>query len=320
MTTEAAVSRPSSAAVAPAAGSDEQKALRRSLGQFPTGVTVITLESDGQRAGMTANSFSSVSLEPPLILWSIRKASGRAALFTQTEKFAVSVLAAEQIDVARNFASSAADPFELSAWHTGRSGVPLIDGAVAHFECQLESVVDAGDHHIILGRVIHHQAFDGTPLLFAQGQFALPAQPKSELDAVAGKNGAQMTAPRSAVRLLRKAYSSVSGGFAEQRTELGLDPVSSRVLAVLDEKKAALEGIAREACADLTAVADSLAELSAKGLVTALDGSLYGLTAQGLAKRQQVAARVNAYAERRFASFTPEEIETLERLLAKIDS
>ena len=321
MTTEAGVApTPTSrmAADGQALAAEAQKALRRSLGQFPTGVTVVTVGTEGNRAGMTANSFSSVSLDPPLILWSIRRASARAVLFTEAQQFAISVLASDQVDVAMQFASSSADPFALSRWSPGQNGVALIDGAVAHFECELEAVLDGGDHHIIVGRVTHHAAHAGTPLLFAQGQFALPVQRKDELESMAGAERGMAAAPRSTIRLLRKAYSNVSGGFAEQRAALGLDPVSGRILAILEEKSASPEELAREACADLTTVTDALNDLTGKELVTQRDASRYALSQQGLQKRQQVTEQLNEYAERRFADFSKDEIDALERLLAKI--
>lgn len=323
MTTEAGVATTPPSATATdsqAQAADAQKALRRSLGQFPTGVTVVTVGTEGNRVGMTANSFSSVSLDPPLILWSIRRASARAALFTEAQHFAVSVLAADQIEVALQFASSSADPFALAAWTPGQNGVALVDGAVAHFECQLEAVLDGGDHHIIVGRVTDHAAYPGTPLLFAQGQFALPVQRKDELESMATAEQGLAAAPRSTVRLLRKAYSNVSSGFAEQRAALGLDPVSGRILAVLDETSASMEQLAREACADLIAVKDALNDLTSKGLVTRLDAALYELGPAGREKRRQVTEQLHYYAERRFADFSKEEIEALERLLAKIGS
>lgn len=307
-----------SAEQAALAAADAQKALRRCLGQFPTGVTVVTANVDGQKIGMTANSFSSVSLDPPLILWSIRRASARASLFTGTQSFAINVLSAQQTDIARNFASSAGDPFAASAWHEGNNGAPLIAAAVAHLECSLEAVFDGGDHHIIIGRVTQHACAEGAPLLFVQGQFALSQPYTSVIEALNTAKPSADALPHALMRLLRKAYSSVSDGFDQHRRALGLSPLNARLLAALEEGPASVDQLASSIFTDAETVKDVLHELFVQNLIEADAQQFYSLSRKGLQTRSDVAARVAEYSKEHFADFCEQELATLERLLNKI--
>jgi flavin reductase (DIM6/NTAB) family NADH-FMN oxidoreductase RutF len=147
-------------------------ALRRALGRFATGVTVITtLGPDGAPLGFTANSFNSVSLDPPLILWSLSRSSQRLGAYRGASHYAVNILTAEQEGLARQFASSAEDRFEGVAWHPGHGGAPVLDGALAVFECAHEAVYPAGDHELFIGRVIHARERPGRPLTYFGGGF-----------------------------------------------------------------------------------------------------------------------------------------------------
>lgn len=151
---------------------------RRALGQFATGVAVVTIRADGKPQGMTINSFSSLSLEPALVLWSIRRASRAAPAFTRATHFGINVLSARQTELARRFATAqSTDPFDRVAWSAAASGVPRLADAIAWFDCSLTSVLDGGDHHLLVGQVHDYGHSDGPPLVFAQGQYAttLPA-------------------------------------------------------------------------------------------------------------------------------------------------
>lgn len=120
--------------------------------------------------GMTANSFASVSLDPPLVLWSPAKSSWRHDQFVNATDFAVHILGVEQIELAQAFAK---DPhaFDSCTWETSKNGVPVIQGCLSNFECRTEAVHDAGDHSIIVGRVLLASHRDGTGLMFKQGKF-----------------------------------------------------------------------------------------------------------------------------------------------------
>ncbi len=146
---------------------------RAALGMFATGVTIVTTRTpSGELVGLTVNSFNSVSLEPPLVLWSLSQRSMSAPFFQGASHYAVNVLAAGQRELALRFAAPVGDRWSGLEWRAGATGVPLIDGAVAHFECFNQSRHDAGDHIIFIGRVEHcgHRA-GAAPLLFHGGRF-----------------------------------------------------------------------------------------------------------------------------------------------------
>ncbi len=147
--------------------------LRAALGQFATGVTIITAAPpEGPMVGLTANSFNSVSLTPPLVLWSISAHSTSLEGFLQSGHYAINVLAADQRNLAERFARKGLDRFDGVTWRPGLSGAPVIDGAVAVFECSHRQQHREGDHLILIGQVEHCQRRVGaTPLVFHGGRF-----------------------------------------------------------------------------------------------------------------------------------------------------
>ena len=150
--------------------------LRQALGRFATGVTVITTRTpSGKYEGLTANSFAAVSLDPPLVLWSLRLASPSLPGFKEAGHFVVNVLSSAQSETSRHFATPRHDKFDEVAFSDGIGGSPMLDGSLAIFECRTETTVDGGDHVIFIGRVVgaHHQ--DGEPLIFAGGRYGTHA-------------------------------------------------------------------------------------------------------------------------------------------------
>jgi 4-hydroxyphenylacetate 3-hydroxylase, reductase component len=148
------------------------RALRSALGHFATGVTVVSaVDEGGQWLGLTVNSFNALSLDPPLVLWSLRRESPSAQAFEPGRRFAVNVLGEQQLDVSRRFASRAKDRFAAGDWRLGVHGAPLLAGAAAVFECELQSRQVAGDHWLFIGRVLacHEQAV--APLVYQGGQY-----------------------------------------------------------------------------------------------------------------------------------------------------
>lgn len=149
---------------------DNSRAFRDALGQFGTGVTVITCQTATGPLGITANSFASVSLDPPLVLWSPAKSSSRYPLFMAADHFAIHVMGADQSGVCGTFArdGSAFDPFD---WEVGQNNVPLINGCLSRFECTKTAEHDGGDHTIIVARVTRATTRPGDPLLFHAGRY-----------------------------------------------------------------------------------------------------------------------------------------------------
>ncbi|MBT5578219.1 MAG: flavin reductase family protein [Porticoccaceae bacterium] len=146
---------------------------RNALGSFATGVTVITTRgSKGQKVGMTVNSFNSVSLDPPLILWSIGRDANCFDEFVSAEAFAVHILAADQETLSNRFASSGTDRFADIDSVEGLSGVPLLPHYSTCFQCTTEHSYDGGDHVILVGRVVAFDDLGHQPLLFHRGKYA----------------------------------------------------------------------------------------------------------------------------------------------------
>lgn len=158
--------------VDPAGDEASRKEFRRALGQFATGVTVMTTVSDtGERVGLTANSFNSLSLDPPLILWSIARGTPSFDNFRVKDPFAVNVLASGQEALARQLAQSSPDKFRGIDVHEGLAGVPLIVGCVAYLECQVWARYPGGDHDIVVGHVQRVFNIGTAPLVFHGGAF-----------------------------------------------------------------------------------------------------------------------------------------------------
>jgi flavin reductase (DIM6/NTAB) family NADH-FMN oxidoreductase RutF len=151
--------------------SNENRELRDCLGRFATGVTVVTCRGSKGPCGITANSFSSVSLEPPLVLWNIAKVSNSLQAYLDAEQFAINVLSAEQRQLAEHFAQSDHTVFNGIEYESSPDGVPLLPGAVACFECRTYQTHDCGDHHIIIGKVEKFSSNDKEPLLFHNGGY-----------------------------------------------------------------------------------------------------------------------------------------------------
>lgn len=145
---------------------------RQVLGSFATGVAVITAAPDGHPQGMAVNSFTSVSLDPPLVGFCAARSSGTWPRIRQAPGFAVNILTHEQEQVCRAFAGRGADRFAGLEWTTSPSGEPLLAGALAHIVCRHHAVHEAGDHEFVLGRVVDLQQGEvGSPLLFFRGRY-----------------------------------------------------------------------------------------------------------------------------------------------------
>lgn len=147
---------------------------RQVLGQFPTGVTIVTTRSEtGEPVGMTASSFNSVSMDPPLILWSIDHRAHSLEIFENCEHFAVNILSDQQKDISNLFASTGADKFKDTEYTEGAGNSPLLPNCTAQLECRTWNTYDGGDHTIIVGEVLALR-HDGSQsaLVFYQGDYA----------------------------------------------------------------------------------------------------------------------------------------------------
>jgi flavin reductase (DIM6/NTAB) family NADH-FMN oxidoreductase RutF len=151
----------------------DSRAFRDALGNFPTGVCVVTtIDREHGAIGMTVNSFSALSLDPPLVLWCIQKDSDRFDAFNQTAGFGVSILGEEQQDLSNRYAGKCNYDLRPNSYRIGRSGQAVLNRCLGSFECSLRQRIDGGDHVILIGEVIEMEnQGSGRPLLFYGGEY-----------------------------------------------------------------------------------------------------------------------------------------------------
>ncbi len=153
----------------------DARTLRRAFGRFATGVTIVTTCPDGGKPeGMTANSFTSLSLDPPLLLWCPQRNAVSFPAFEASGHFAVHVLRSSQQELAMHFARPSSDKFAGHDWEPGLGGSPLLPGCLARFECRTEQLLPGGDHAIMVGRILQIVTDEGEPLLYNCGDWCVP--------------------------------------------------------------------------------------------------------------------------------------------------
>jgi len=181
----------------------EARAFRQALGTFTTGVTIVTTVDAEQRdIGVTANSFNSVSLDPPMVLWSLARTSSSFGGFMQAEHFAVHVLANDQDGLASRFATRGIDRFAGLELQRGADGIPLLQGCAARFQCRVAFRHEAGDHVILVGEVLTFDHGDHEPLVFKSGRYAY-ALPKASTPE---ESTSESAAPDFLLHQLGRAY------------------------------------------------------------------------------------------------------------------
>lgn len=225
----------------------DPKALRNAFGAFATGVTVITTrQPDGTPRGFTANSFTSVSLDPPLLLVCLAKTAHSADVFREAPHFAVNILAEDQKAVSGLFASRAPDKFAQCAWTSGPAEMPLIDGSLATFTCANHQLVDAGDHLILIGRIEAFSTSEGQPLGYFRGNYfsigieknlaeAAAAAKGSRLGAVLACDGGVLLKDDGELRLPLAPQPTLDS-LTAKLTALGLTPQIDFVYATFDDR------------------------------------------------------------------------------------
>ncbi len=149
----------------------DPRALRDAFGCFPSGITVVTTrDHGGLPTGVTVSSFSSLSLEPPLCVFSLIRTQVSCRWIEAREAFTVNILGAEQTETAVQFATPSENKFDGIGWTEGRNGMPVIAGSLAHFECAKWAIYDGGDHLLIVGEITHFARSEGTPLIYRSGK------------------------------------------------------------------------------------------------------------------------------------------------------
>ncbi|MDD2924652.1 flavin reductase family protein [Rhodoferax sp.] len=298
---------------------DDVRAFRRCLGQFATGVTVMTTQHDGQKAGMSVNSFAALSLEPALVLWSIRRESGSWPLFRAAGHFAVNVLAEDQVELASQFAKPGEEKFGLVPWAVGQAGSPLLSGTIAHMECSLEQIHEGGDHFIVVGRVLRYARFGGEPLLFTQGRYAVtqehPGAVQSTTTTVSASASAVDAAEGSLMRLLHYSSHQMSAWFDEHREAEHLSVAQFRIYGWLRTMPRTLDQIKQLAYLGGRDADDAIADLLDRGHITCDEAGVLSLTPIGRERADASARRVTAFETERFQGISQAEIATTRRVL-----
>jgi len=302
----------------------DAREFRHCLGQFATGVTVVTAKGEDGYEGMSANSFAAVSLDPALVLWSIRKASRRAPVFSTAKHFVINILADSQVDASQLFASSETDPFQKISWAEDCHGVPVLDGALAHLSCTLETTHDAGDHVIIIGRVHEYTVAPGKPLLFAQGKYAQLQDDafyegrSAEAASVEGSLD-HGTGAYEVMRQLRRAQEALSRSFDVHRQRVGLSVIEARILAILQHASLDQHDIERSIFASSAATAENLARLCTAGMVQRNAQGCYDITPTGQQKRAELSARARTFSCSRLEGLDADEIQAGQAFLLEIE-
>lgn len=299
----------------------DPRAFRACLGQFGTGVAVVTARTaDGGLAAMTINSFASVSLDPPLVLWSVALTSRNAPLFAGAPGFVVNILGARQTGVAHHFASSRRDRSADAGFLVAQAQAPMVAGAVAHFECALETTYAGGDHTILIGRVTRFARSAGRPLLFVQGQYGVP---EPHPDFIAERTAsATAAAPASGaadlVAEIFEARNLLSRRFEKHRLSEGIDLAAGRVLRRVQETP----GIDRAGLLAATFLGElqldeAIAALLARGLMQPEAGG-YVLTGEGLQRRQAVKRRWDEFQETQTRGIARQDLDVARAVLRKL--
>ncbi|WP_313024407.1 flavin reductase [Pseudomonas lopnurensis] len=240
---------------------------RNALGAFATGVTIVTTRDDaGNDVGLTANSFNSVSLDPPMVLWSLAKTSKALDAFMNGDSFAVHILSAGQQELSGRFARSGSDKFAGLEPRRGRGNVPLLDGCTACFECKTTFRYEGGDHVIFVGEVLSFDNQMLPPLVFHSGAYKLVMDKQAARKEEAENDGS--FSKNFLGYLLGSAYQKIFTGIRAELVELGLSEEDYLILSIL--------GIGDNRC---ISEVDSLLKLSGHSVTTE---TVNNLSARGL--------------------------------------
>lgn len=297
----------------------DAKQFRQALGAFATGVTVITTTDEaGCDVGLTANSFNSVSLDPPMVLWSLDKKSSSFEAFQRNEHFAVHILACDQDHVSNKFAKSGGEKFEGLEITRGEKGLPLLTGCSARFICRTFERYEGGDHVILVGQVITFEDFKRAPLVFHSGKYSL----------VLNRDLTKLDELRSVGidwlgYLLRRTYDQFMTPLRKRLRELGLNDVHYHILNILSMSNG------REVTqlghlvsfTGLQTTDEHLDVLKEKGLIQMeeqVDGMFVNLTPQGLKLVLNLLSQGVSLEWDALQGFDNDEISLLKNLLHRI--
>jgi len=296
-------------------------AFRRALGNFATGVTVMTTSHAGRKTGMTANSFNSVSLQPPLILWSIVKTARSYEVFEQANYFAVNVLAADQIALSNHFARYSEDKFEGIEVETAECGVPLLPNCAARFVCEKYQCVDGGDHWIMLGKVLHFDDFGRSPLLYHQGAYSalLPHPRQSQPTAQTSNNDQwQSRLNDNLYYLMSQAVRSYQADYQPRQLASGFHTNEARLLLALHSGGLDTATLLQRVAVSAHEIGPALQSLHQRELLNSNAYGAHYLTQAGLQQAENLWQIADEQQTRVFASFTPTQLDAFRHMLRQV--
>ncbi|WP_460136791.1 p-hydroxyphenylacetate 3-hydroxylase reductase component [Pseudomonas sp. S1_E04] len=300
----------------------DPRAFRRALGNFATGVTVVTAaDASGRRVGVTANSFNSVSLDPPLVLWSLDKRSNSHEVFEQASHFAVNVLAADQIDLSNNFARPRDDRFAEIEYQPGEGGAPVFADCSARFHCENYQQVDGGDHWIMIGKVVAFDDFGRAPLLYHQGAYSM-VLPHTRMtkrdDSQPPSSHFQGRLSHNLYYLMTQAVRAYQSSYQPRQLSTGLRTNEARMLMVLEnDARLSTHDLLREVAMPVREIDEAVANLKRKGLVSDDDQGVH-LTAAGVEQTEDLWAIAREQQDKVFAEFTEAQVETFKTVLKQL--
>ena len=302
----------------------DTRAFRRALGNFATGVTVVTAAAaDGRKVGVTANSFNSVSLDPPLILWSIDKRSSSHEVFEAASHFAVNVLAADQIDLSNNFAKPKDDRFAEVAFEVGAGGAPLLVDCSARFQCERFQQLDGGDHWIMIGKVVAFDDFGRSPLLYHQGAYSM-VLPHTRMtrreEGQLPSSHFQGRLSHNLYYLMTQALRAYQASYQPRQLSTGLRTSEARMLMVLENDASLnLSDLQREVAMPVREIEEAVANLKRKGLVND-EGERVRLSVKGIDETEGLWAIAKEQQDKVFAQFSDEQVEHFKTVLKAVIS
>lgn len=295
----------------------DPKALRRALGNFATGVTIMTAQnSSGERVGVTANSFNSVSLDPALVLWSIDKNSSSYQVFEEATHFGVNILSAAQIELSNRFARRGEDKFANIDFELGTGNVPLFKNCSAAFECERYNIVEGGDHWIIIGRVVKFHDHGRSPLLYHQGAYsAVLPHPSLNMKSETAEGVFPGRLYDNMYYLLTQAVRAYQNDYQPKQLASGFRTSEARLLLVLESKTASNKcDLQREVAMPIREIEEATKILSEKGLL--IDkGEHYELTEDGNRCAHMLYKIAESHQEDVFAKYTDNERKLFKSML-----
>ena len=302
----------------------EPRALRSALGAFATGVTIVTTRgTDGSDIGLTANSFSSVSLDPPMVLWSLAKTSGSIEAFRNARYFAVHVLAADQDGLSGRFATRGIDKFAGIPCGRGSEEIPLLDGCTARFECRTAFQYEGGDHVIFVGEVENLTHSERPPLIFHGGRYGMVIR-KEAAPASPARDLVSALSPDDVIYHISRAFYQIRHDAQEERQRRGwTDPEYAALVALGREDGRTIDEInAFSLFRGRSVTPDVVRSLVARGLVSAAEplqgDSVVHMTATGRQAMIEMIAILKSGEADALEGFDFSEIQLLKQLLGRI--